>query len=99
MKLDQVSLENIYKEPTMKSPSQYHIQKRKDCRHAVTVMFNGKRQTIYGKTKKETLEKLTRAIDEIQYVKIHKFPVNQVFLCFRGVFRYMRCLYRVLPKP
>lgn len=55
----------------MKKPSQYHIQKRKDGRYAVTVMFKGKRQTIYGKTKKETLEKLTRTINEIQYAKIH----------------------------
>ena len=55
----------------MKNPSQYHIQKRKDGRYAVTVMFKGKRQTIYGKTKKETLEKLTRTINEIQYAKIH----------------------------
>ena len=55
----------------MKSPSQYHIQKRKDCRYAVTVMFKGKRQSIYGKTKKETLEKLTKVINDIQYTKIH----------------------------
>lgn len=55
----------------MKNPSQYHIQKRKDGRYVVTVMFKGKRQTIYGKTKKETLEKLTKAINEIQYAKIH----------------------------
>ena len=55
----------------MKSPTQYHIQKRKDGRYTVTVMFKGKRQAIYGKTKKETLEKLTRAINEIQYAKIH----------------------------
>lgn len=55
----------------MKSPSQYHIQKRKDGRYVVTVMFKGKRQSIYGKTKKETLEKLTKVINDIQYAKIH----------------------------
>lgn len=55
----------------MKSPTQYHIQKRKDGRYTVTVMFKGKRQAIYCRTKKETLEKLTRAINEIQYAKIH----------------------------
>lgn len=55
----------------MKPPSQYHIQKRKDGRYAVTVMHKGKRQTLYGRTKKETLEKLTRAVKEIQYAKIH----------------------------
>ena len=55
----------------MKNPSQYHIQKRKDGRYAVTVMFKGKRQAIYGGTKKETLEKLTKAVKEIQYAKIH----------------------------
>jgi len=55
----------------MKNPSQYHIQKRKDGRYAVTVMFKGKRQSIYGKTKKETLEKLTKVINDIQYAKIH----------------------------
>lgn len=55
----------------MKNPSQYHIQKRKDGRYAVTVMHKGKRQTLYGRTKKETLEKLTRAVKEIQYAKIH----------------------------
>lgn len=31
----------------MKNPSQYHIQKRKDGRYVVTVMFKGQRQTIY----------------------------------------------------
>jgi len=51
----------------MKNPSQYHIQKRKDGRYAVTVMHKGKRQTLYGRTKKETLEKLTWAVKEIQY--------------------------------
>ena len=55
----------------MKNPSQYHIQKRKDGRYAVTVMFKGKRQAIYGRTKKETLEKLTKAVKKIQYAKIH----------------------------
>lgn len=55
----------------MKNPSQYHIQKRKDGRYVVTVMFKGKRQSIYGKTKKETLEKLTKVINDIQYAKIH----------------------------
>ena len=55
----------------MKNPSQYHIQKRKDGRYAVTVMHKGKRQTVYGRTKKETLEKLTKVIKEIQYAKIH----------------------------
>ena len=55
----------------MKNPSQYHIQKRKDGRYAVTIMFKGKRQAIYGKTKKETLEKLTKVINDIQYAKIH----------------------------
>ena len=55
----------------MKNPSQYHIQKRKDGRYVVTVMFKGKRETIYGRTKKETLEKLTKAVKEIQYAKIH----------------------------
>ncbi len=55
----------------MKSPSQYHIQKRKDGRYAVTVMFKGKRQSLYEKTKKETLEKLTKVINDIQYAKIH----------------------------
>lgn len=55
----------------MKNPSQYHIQKRKDGRYVVNVMFKGKRQTIYGRTKKETLEKLTKAVKEIQYAKIH----------------------------
>ena len=55
----------------MKNPSQYHIQKRKDGRYVVTVMFKGQRQTIYGRTKKETLEKLTKAVKEIQYAKIH----------------------------
>ena len=55
----------------MKNPSQYHIQKRKDGRYVVTVMFKGQRQVIYGRTKKETLEKLTKAIKEIQYAKIH----------------------------
>ena len=55
----------------MKSPTQYHIQKRKDGRYVVTVMFKGRRQTIYGRTKKETLEKLTMAVKEIQYAKIH----------------------------
>ena len=50
----------------MKNPSQYHIQKRKDGRYVVTVMFKGQRQTIYGRTKKETLEKLTKAVKEIQ---------------------------------
>ena len=55
----------------MKNPSQYHIQKRKDGRYVVTVMFNGQRQVIYGRTKKETYEKLTKAVKEIQYAKIH----------------------------
>ena len=55
----------------MKNPSQYHIQKRKDGRYVVTVMFKGQRQVIYGRTKKETLEKLTKAVKEIQYAKIH----------------------------
>ena len=55
----------------MKNPSQYHIQKRKDGRYVVTVMFKGHRQTIYGRTKKQTLEKLTKAVKEIQYAKIH----------------------------
>ena len=55
----------------MKNPSQYHIQKRKDGRYAVTVMHKGKRQTVYGRTKKETLEKLTKVINDIQYAKIH----------------------------
>ena len=55
----------------MKNPSQYHIQKRKDGRYVVAVMFKGQRQIIYGRTKKETLEKLTKAIKEIQYAKIH----------------------------
>ena len=55
----------------MKNPSQYHIQKRKDGRYVVTVMFKGKRQSIYGKTKKQTLEKLTKVINDIQYAKIH----------------------------
>lgn len=55
----------------MNPPSQYHIQKRKDGRYAVTVMHKGKRQNLYGRTKKETLEKLTRAVKEIQYAKIH----------------------------
>ena len=55
----------------MKNPSQYHIQKRKDGRYVVTVMFKGKQQSIYGKTKKETLEKLTKVINDIQYAKIH----------------------------
>lgn len=54
----------------MKKPSQYHIQKRKDGRYAVTVMHKGKRQTVYGRTKKETLEKLTKVVKEIQYAKI-----------------------------
>lgn len=55
----------------MKNPSQYHIQKRKDGRYTVTVMHKGKRQTVYGRTKKETLEKLTKVVKEIQYAKIH----------------------------
>ncbi len=55
----------------MKNPSQYHIQKRKDGRYTVTVMHKGKRKTLYGRTKKETLEKLTKVVKEIQYAKIH----------------------------
>ena len=55
----------------MKHPSQYHIQKREDGRYTVTVMHRGKRQTVYGRTKKETLEKLTKVVKEIQYAKIH----------------------------
>ena len=55
----------------MKNPSQYHIQKRKDGRYVVTVMFKGKRQSIYGKTKKETLEKLTKVINDILRLQEH----------------------------
>ena len=41
----------------MRNPSQYHIQKRKDGRYTVTVMYKGKRQTVYGRTKKGNTRK------------------------------------------
>lgn len=55
----------------MKNPSEYQIQKRKDGRYAAAVMFNKKRHTVYGKTKKEVREKLTELINEIQSARIN----------------------------
>ena len=53
----------------MKKLSQYHIYKRQDGRFTTSVTFKGKRRYVYGKTKKETLENLSRLIDEIQLAK------------------------------
>ena len=44
--------------------SKYKIQHRKDGRYSCTIAYHGKRQFIYGYTKKSVLEKLEKRIEE-----------------------------------
>ena len=71
----------------MKNPSQYHIQKRKDGRYVVTVMFKGKR--LCYDTNRQNTKSLCNTCNNLGEKSLNvpeKSLIGSLYIVFKAVY-------------